>query len=106
MTAGPVSPQEYGEGPSDDAALEADGYAAGLAVWGQVEKAYENYLYDAEDVGTACPGLSNSQLWSLSEAIRADERKRQLDRDRLADVLTRLDVRDRTAGPAARDDQR
>jgi hypothetical protein len=36
-----VSPQEYGEG-MDDAELEAAGWAAGLDVWGQVEKAYGN----------------------------------------------------------------
>jgi hypothetical protein len=58
-----VSPQEYGEG-MDDAELEAAGWAAGLDVWGQVEKAYGNYLGD----GT----LANSQLWSLREAIRAE----------------------------------
>jgi Family of unknown function (DUF6221) len=58
---GPVSPAEYGEGLTD-AELEEQGYAAGLDVWGQVEKAYENYLGD----GT----LANSQLWSLREAVR------------------------------------
>jgi len=63
MSKGPVSPQEYGEG-LDDAGLEAAGWASGLDVWGQVEKAYGNYLGD----GT----LANSQLWSLREAIRAE----------------------------------
>jgi len=63
MSRGPVSPQEYGEG-MDDAELEAAGWASGLDVWGQVEKAYGNYLGD----GT----LANSQLWSLREAIRAE----------------------------------
>jgi hypothetical protein len=61
---GPVSPQEYGEGFLDDAALEEAGWASGLAVWGQVEKAYRNYLGDG--------ALANSQLWSLREAIRQE----------------------------------
>ena len=64
MSRGPVNPEEYGEGPADDEALEEAGYAAGLAVWGQVEKAYGNYLGD--------DALANSQLWSLREAIRAE----------------------------------
>jgi hypothetical protein len=59
----PVSPEEYGEGSSDEK-LEADGYAAGLDVWGQVKKAYGNYLMDG--------ALANSQLWSLREAIRQE----------------------------------
>jgi hypothetical protein len=63
VSQGPVSPAEYGEG-MDDAQLEEAGWASGLAVWGQVKKAYENYLGD----GT----LANSQLWSLREAIRAE----------------------------------
>jgi len=62
LSKGPVSPAEYGDG-MDDAQLEEAGYAAGLDVWGQVEKAYGNYLGD----GT----LSNSQLWSLKQAILA-----------------------------------
>lgn len=61
--SGPVSPQEYGEG-QDDVGLEAAGYASGLDVWDQVDKAYGNYLGD----GT----LANSQLWSLREAVRAE----------------------------------
>ena len=60
----PVSPAEYGSGYPDDEALEAAGYAAGLDVWGQVKKAYGNYLGDGD--------LANSQLWSLREAIRAE----------------------------------
>lgn len=64
--SGPISPEEYSEG-LDDAGLEAAGYASGLAVWGQVEKAYGNYLGD----GT----LANSQLWSLREAIRREFRE-------------------------------
>jgi hypothetical protein len=63
----PVSPADYGEGPADDAALEAAGWAAGLDVWGQVSKAYGNYLGD----GT----LANAQLWSLRQAIRAQARE-------------------------------
>lgn len=70
----PVSPQEYGDG-QDDAGLEADGYAAGLDVWGPLTKAYENYLGD--------PTLANSQLWSLREAIRREllEDLAQFERD-------------------------
>lgn len=60
---GPVSPEEYGAGRDDDG-LEEAGYASGLDVWDQVEKAYENYLGD----GT----LANSQLWSLKQAILAE----------------------------------
>jgi hypothetical protein len=60
MSKGPVSPAEYGEGYTDEQ-LDAMGYASGLDVWGQVEKAYENYLGDG--------ALANSQLWSLKQAI-------------------------------------
>jgi hypothetical protein len=63
---GPINPAVFGDGPLDDAALEAEGWAAGLAVWGQVRKAYGNYLGDG--------ALANSQLWSLREAIRAEVR--------------------------------
>lgn len=63
-TYAPRSPQEYGAGHPDDAALEADGWAAGLDVWGPVEKAYSNFVGDMT--------LANSQLWSLREAIRAE----------------------------------
>lgn len=59
-----AQPQEYGEGPADDAALEADGWAAGLDAWGPVTKAYENFVGDS--------ALANSQLWSLREAVRAE----------------------------------
>lgn len=65
--AGPVSPEEYGEG-MNDAELEADGRATGLDVWGPVMKAYSGFVADG--------ALSNSQLWSLDQAIRADERRR------------------------------
>jgi hypothetical protein len=64
VSRGPVSPAEYGEGFLDDTALEEAGYAAGLDVWDQVDKAYGNYLGDG--------ALANSQLWSLREAIRAE----------------------------------
>jgi hypothetical protein len=66
VSRGPVSPEEYGEG-LDDAALEEAGYASGLDVWGQVEKAYGNYL--------GGDTLANSQLWSLRQAIRAQFRE-------------------------------
>lgn len=59
MTA-PRSPEEYGAGFTDQE-LEADGWAVGLDVWGQVQKAYELYLGDAT--------LANSQLYSLQRAI-------------------------------------
>ena len=62
MRGAPVSPAEYDAENQPD--LEADGYAAGLDVWEQVDKAYGNYLGD----GT----LANAQLWSLREAIRAE----------------------------------
>lgn len=45
-----------------DEMLEAEGWAAGLAVWGQVEKAYVAYL-DGDNQ------LANAQLWSLRQAI-------------------------------------
>lgn len=64
MSRGPVSPDEYGEGFLDDAALEEDGWAAGLDVWGPLEKAYSNFVGD--------DALANSQLWSLREAIRKE----------------------------------
>lgn len=63
MTRGPMSPQEYGGGLSDDE-LDAAGYAVGLDVWAQIEKAYSSYIGN----GT----LANSQLWSLREAVRAE----------------------------------
>ncbi len=63
----PISPEEYGEG-MDDAELEAAGWAVGLDVWGPVAKSYSN------DLGSG--SLANSQLWSLDQAIRADERRR------------------------------
>jgi hypothetical protein len=63
VSRGPQSPDEYGEG-MDDAQLEAEGWAAGLDVWGPVKKAYGNFVGD----GT----LANSQLWSLRQAIRAE----------------------------------
>ena len=67
MTRGPVPPAEYdAEHLDSDEKLEAEGWAAGLDVWGQVSKAYDNYLGD----GT----LANAQLWSLREAIRAEYR--------------------------------
>jgi hypothetical protein len=70
---GPVHPDEYdGEHLNTDEKLEAEGWAAGLDVWGQVEKAYGNYLGD----GT----LANAQLWSLREAIRAEGRA-EVDRE-------------------------
>jgi hypothetical protein len=64
MVSAPCSPQDYGDGPADDAALEADGWAAGLAVWGSVTKAYANFTGDG--------ALANSQLWSLREAVRRE----------------------------------
>ena len=64
--SGPVSPEEYG-GAWDEARLEREGYATGLDVWGQVEKAYENYLGSGD--------MANAQLWSLREAIRGEFRE-------------------------------
>jgi hypothetical protein len=60
----PVSPEEYGEGMTDDQ-LEEEGWAAGLDVWGPVKKGYGWFL-KGDDV------LANSQLWSLRQAIRAE----------------------------------
>lgn len=69
MRGAPIPPAEYdGEHLDTDAKLEAAGWAAGLAVWEQVGKAYEWYLADNEE-GYA---LGNAQLWSLREAIRAE----------------------------------
>jgi hypothetical protein len=62
----PIPPSEYGGTWNDDAALQADGWAAGLDVWEQVGKAYGNYLGDDE--------LANAQLWSLRRAIRLELR--------------------------------
>ncbi len=65
MTRGPIHPDEYdGEHLNTDDKLRAEGWAAGLAVWGQVEKAYGDYLGDDT--------LANAQLWSLREAVRAE----------------------------------
>jgi hypothetical protein len=61
--SGPRSPEQYGEG-MDDEELEAAGWAAGLDVWGQVCKAYAQYVGNST--------LANSQLWSLRQAIRAE----------------------------------
>ncbi len=65
--SGPVSPEEYGDG-MDEAQLADEGKAVGLGVWGPVKKAYQQFVGDAT--------LANSQLWSLEQAIRADERRR------------------------------
>lgn len=65
--AGPVSPEEYGDG-MNDTELEEAGWAVGLDVWGPVEKGYGDFVGDDT--------LANSQLWSLEQAIRADERRR------------------------------
>lgn len=61
--SGPCSPQEYG-GEWDERRLEAEDYATGLAVWGPVTKAYENFLGNGD--------MANAQLWSLREAIRKE----------------------------------
>lgn len=66
MTRGPYDPAEDEDGRWDEARLEREDYATGLDVWGQVKKAYENYLGD--------PGMANAQLWSLRQAIRAELR--------------------------------
>lgn len=65
----PVNPEQYGDErwSGGDAALEAAGYASGLDVWDQVDKAYGNYLGD--------DGLANAQLWSLLQAELASQRK-------------------------------
>jgi hypothetical protein len=46
-----------------DEMLKAEGWAAGLDVWEQVEKAYMAYLRGDGQ-------LANAQLWSLRQAIR------------------------------------
>ncbi len=70
MRGAPVHPDEYdGEHLNTDDKLRAAGRAAGLDVWEQVGKGYgEWYLGDTT--------LGNAQLWSLEQAIRADERRR------------------------------
>lgn len=61
----PIHPDEYdGEHLNSDDKLRDEGWAAGLAVWYPVSKAYGNALGDAT--------LANAQLWSLREAIRAE----------------------------------
>jgi hypothetical protein len=60
--AGPRKPD--GQWAAGDEALEQAGYAAGLDVWDQVAKAYENDLGDS--------GLANAQLWSLKQAVIAE----------------------------------
>jgi hypothetical protein len=73
MRGAPVHPDEYdGEHLNTDEKLQAQGWAAGLDVWEQVGKAYEWYLANNEEGDT----LGNAQLWSLSEAIRRDERRK------------------------------
>jgi D-alanyl-D-alanine carboxypeptidase len=62
-----MHPDEYGqdaEQVNTDEKLREQGWAAGMDVWGQVEKAYDNYLGDGV--------LANAQLWSLRQAIRAE----------------------------------
>lgn len=63
--AGPVNPADD-DWAWDEQRLAAEGYAIGLDVWGQVDKAYANYLGDGD--------MANAQLWSLREAIRAEQR--------------------------------
>jgi len=61
----PIHPDEYdAEHLNTDEKLREEGWAAGLDVWEQVGKAYENYLGDDT--------LANAQMWSLREAIRAE----------------------------------
>ncbi len=70
MRGAPVPPDEYdGEHLNTDDKLRAAGYAAGLDVWEQVGKGYSEW-YLGDDT------LGNAQLWSLEQAIRADERRR------------------------------
>ncbi len=62
--AGPVHPDEYdGEHLSSDAKLREEGWAAGLDVWGVLDKTHSDALAD----GT----VANAQLWSLQQAVRA-----------------------------------
>lgn len=72
MRSAPIPPAEYdGEHLDTDDKLRAEGYAAGMDVWEQVGKGYtEHYLRDGI--------LGNAQLWSLEQAIRADERGKLL----------------------------
>ncbi len=70
MRGAPIPPDDYDGGHLDtDEKLREAGWAAGLDVWEQVGKGYsEHYLGDDT--------LGNAQLWSLEQAIRADERRR------------------------------
>lgn len=79
----PIHPDEYeSEHLNTDEKLEEAGWAAGLDVWGQVDKAYGNYLGD----GT----LSNAQLWSLRRAIRREFLAELLDDPDLGPALRNL----------------
>lgn len=70
MRGAPIPPSEYdGEHLDTDEKLTAEGWAAGLDVWEQVGKGYSEYYLKDDTLG-------NAQLWSLQEAIRAEERAR------------------------------
>lgn len=63
--AGPIHPDKLdGEHLNTDEKLQAAGWAAGLDVGGQVDKAYGNYLDDDY--------FANAQLWSLRQAVYAE----------------------------------
>lgn len=69
MRGAPVHPDRYeGEHLNTDEKLEAEGWAAGLRVWEQMGKAYEQYL----SYGNVDSAVGNAQMWSLREAIRAE----------------------------------
>lgn len=69
MRGAPIHPSEYdGEHLDTDEKLVAEGWAAGLDVWEQVGKGYSEFYLNDDTLG-------NAQLWSLQEAIRAEERE-------------------------------
>jgi len=75
MRGAPVSPAEYDAENQPD--LEADGYAAGLDVWEQVDKAYGNYLGDGTLANAYGHGeiraeeLTDAEMEAASDALDA-----------------------------------
>jgi hypothetical protein len=62
---GPIRPDDYdGEHLNTDEKLEEEGWAAGLNVWGVLDKVLGDALSDDT--------VANAQLWSLRQAVRAE----------------------------------
>jgi hypothetical protein len=68
----PIPPADYdGEHLDTDEKLRAEGWTAGLDVWAVLDKVLGDALGDS--------AVANAQLWSLREAVRAEQRA-ELDR--------------------------